>query len=180
MTYAGAANAEKPNNADTINFSVDPGVRSYLSSAAKAQGLDLSHLMQKVVEAYVIETGPKEMELVHRLAAKRTVIDMAQKNALDLDASGGFDAHFILNVIKASATDPVFVEAYDGATRPKDDSKQSEARSRRIRIALNQQLGRVIKRTVGAKSMRNENGAIARASATDALIGTYTLLTKPT
>lgn len=173
-----AAKLEKLKQADTINFAVEPSVRAYLASAAKAQGLDLSHMMQKIVEAYVIDTAPADHELAKRLTAKRSVIDIAQKTATDLDAAGAFDSHFILNVIKAASEDAAFVDAYTLATQADGDSHKAKLLARRARTTLNQQLGRVIKRTVGAKSLRKDGGGIARSSTTDALITTYTLLTK--
>jgi hypothetical protein len=174
-----AAKLEKLKKAETINFAVDPGVSAYLTSSAKSQGLDMSHMMQKIIEGYVIETAPKDLDLSKRLSAKRAVIDMAQRTATEMDKAGQFDDHFILNVMKKSAADQSFVEAYTTATVPSaDDTNKSKLMARRARITLNQQLGRVIKRTVGAKSMRKEGGGIARSSATDALISTYTLLTK--
>ncbi len=173
-----AAKLQKLKKAETFNFAVDPGVRAYLTSAAKEQGLDLSHMMQKIVEGYVIDNAPKDLEIVKRLAAKRAVIDMAQKTATDLDKSGKFDDHFILNVITTSSSDPAFVEAYTTATQAGDETHKAKLMARRARITLNQQLGRVIKRTVGAKSLRKEGGGIARSTASDALISTYTLLTK--
>lgn len=173
-----AAKLEKLKKADTINFAVDPGVRAYLTSTAKAQGLDLSHMMQKIVETYVIDTAPKDLDLVKRLSAKRAVIDMAQKAATELDAAGQFDDHFILNVIKKTSAEPAFVDAYTVATQADDETYKSKLMARRARTTLNQQLGRVIKRTVGAKSLRKDGGGIARSTATDALISTYTLLTK--
>lgn len=174
-----AARLEKLKKADTINFAVDPGVRAYLTSTAKEQGLDLSHMMQKIVEGYVIDHAPKDSEMVKRLAAKRAVIDMAQKTATDLDKAGKFDDHFILNVIKTSSSEKAFVDAYTTATQAEDDSNKAKVKARRARTTLNQQLGRVIKRTVGARSLRKAGGGIARSSATDALITTYTLLEKP-
>lgn len=173
-----AAKLEKLKQAETINFAVDPGVRAYLTSSAKAQGLDLSHMMQKIVEGYIIETAPAELELAQRLAAKRAVIDMAQTTATDMHAAGQFDEHFILNVIKAASANQTFVDAYSTATVAGADTHKAKLMARRARITLNQQLGRVIKRTVGAKSLRKDGGGIARSSTTDALISTYTLLTK--
>jgi len=174
-----AAKLEKLKQADTINFAVDPAVRAYLAQTAKAEGLDLSHLMQKIVEAHVIDTAPADLPLAKRLAAKRAVIDMVQATATKLDADGAFDADFILNVVNTAAGDAAFTAAYDTATAPEGDSDKAAARARRVRTALNQQLGRVIKRTVGAKSVRKDTGGIARGTATDALIATYTLLAKP-
>jgi hypothetical protein len=45
-------------------------------------------------------------------------------------------------------------------------------------MPLNQQLGRMIKRAVGAKSKKNEAGRIARAQVSGEAISTYTLLEK--
>ena len=173
-----AAKLEKLKKAETFNFAIDPDVRAYLTTAAREQGLDVSHLMQKIVEGYVIDTAPKDLDLAQRLAAKRAVIDLAQKTATDMDKAGDFDDHFILNVIKGCEAEASFVTAYETATKAGDDSAKARVKARRARIALNQQLGRVIKRTVGAKSLRKEGGGIARGSATDTLITTYTLLTK--
>ncbi|WP_299140166.1 hypothetical protein [uncultured Tateyamaria sp.] len=174
-----AAKLEKLKQADTINFAVDPAVRTYLAQTAKAEGLDLSHLMQKIVEGYVIDTAPADLALSKRLAAKRTVIDTVQATATKLDADGAFDADFILKVVNTAAADAAFTTAYETATAADGESEKAVARARRVRTALNQQLGRVIKRTVGAKSVRKETGGIARGTATDALIATYTLLAKP-
>ncbi|MEL6450796.1 MAG: hypothetical protein AAFQ19_06015 [Pseudomonadota bacterium] len=173
-----AAKLEKLKQAETINFSIDPDVRNFLVNTAKAQGLDLSHLMQKITESYVVEHAPSDTAFAQRLAGKRQVIDIAQKTAEEMDKEGAFDDHFILNVIKKSAADKAFVSAYDAATRAAGEGPRDLAKATRAKTALNQQLGRVIKRTVGAKSLRKPEGGIARASASDALITTYTLLTK--
>ena len=54
-----------------------------------------------------------------------------------------------------------------------------EAKVKRARVSLNQQIGRMIKKSVGAKSKRNPQGQIARGQASDAFVATYTLLEKP-
>ncbi|MEO0402131.1 MAG: hypothetical protein AAF214_07125 [Pseudomonadota bacterium] len=174
-----AAKLQKLKKAETFNFAIDADVRAYLTQAAHDQGLDLSHLMQKIVEGYVVETAPADTALSVRLAAKRSVIDAVQKTATDMDTAGKFDDHFILNVIKASSADAAFVTAYETATAAEGDTNKAKVKARRTRTALNQQLGRVIKRTVGARSVRKEGGGTARSSAADALITTYTLLAKP-
>ncbi|WP_299370588.1 hypothetical protein [uncultured Tateyamaria sp.] len=174
-----AAKLEKLKQADTINFAVDPAVRAYLAQAAKSEGLDLSHMMQKIVEAYVIDTAPADLALAKRLAAKRQVIDSVQATAAKMDADGAFDEHFILNVVNTAAKDADFAAAYETATAAEGEGDKAQTRARRVRTALNQQMGRVIKRTVGAKSMRKDGGGIERGTATDALIATYTRLVKP-
>ncbi|MEP2890085.1 hypothetical protein [Tateyamaria sp.] len=173
-----AARLEKLKKAETLNFAVDAGVRAFLARSAKAQGLDLSHMMQKIVEGYIIDSAPKDSELSKRLTAKRAVIDMTQNFASEMDAAGQFDDHFILNVLKKAASNPTFAEAYATATGAANSKKKSKQAAHRARTTLNQQLGRVIKRTVGAKSLRNDTGRIVRSTANDALISTYTLLTK--
>ena len=76
------------------------------------------------------------------------------------------------------------VETHVIQAAPADDALGggAQAGSRaatRARVSLNQQIGRVIKKAVGARSKRNESGKIARAQVQDALISTYTLLDKP-
>ena len=64
-----AARLEKQKKSGTRNFAFDPGVRASLIKSAKAQGLDLSHVMQKSVEGHIIHTAPKKSELSKPLSA---------------------------------------------------------------------------------------------------------------
>lgn len=168
------ARLKKMTEANKITFSLETDVRRFIQAEAKAAGMDVGHYMQKIVESHVLEAAPANEPLSQRLAAKRAVIDYAVALAQKLDADGGFDEHFILSVMKKASEDPEFKLLYEKAV----GEGEKGAKAAHPRIALNQQLGRLIKKAAGAKSKRNDAGRIARAQVSDEMIKTYTLLEK--
>lgn len=171
-----ARRAEKMVKASTVTFTMDPAVRRFMDAQAKEAEMNLTHYLQKLVETHVVETAPEGDPLAARLAAKRFVIDHAVATALKLESAGKFDEHFILTVVREAETDPTFAAQYALAVGGQDgETKRS---TERARVSLNQQIGRVIKKAVGARSKRNDAGKIARAQVPDAMIATYTLLAK--
>tara|TARA_R110002049_G_scaffold140930_9_gene302440 strand:+ start:49687 stop:50292 length:606 start_codon:yes stop_codon:yes gene_type:complete len=172
-----AKRLEKLAKASTVTFTMEIAVRRFMDAQAKAAGMNLTHYMQQLVDNHVIESAPADDALAQRLAAKRHVISEVVARAKAMDAAGKFEDHFILNVVQDAAKDATFAKQYDVAS-----SGGAEAGSRaaqRARVSLNQQIGRVIKKAIGARSKRTEKGKIARAQVQDALISTYTLLDKP-
>ncbi|MEW9919497.1 hypothetical protein AB2B41_07780 [Marimonas sp. MJW-29] len=162
----------------TVTFTLEPAVHRFMSAQAKSEEMNLTHYMQKLIETHVIEAAPKDDPLALRLAGKRHVITHALETARKLDKAGKFDEHFILTVVKEAEKDAEFVKHYECALggREAEGTRIGE----RQRVSLNQQIGRVIKKAVGARSKRNEEtGKIARAQVSDAIITTYTLLEKP-
>ena len=152
-----AKRLEKLAKASTVTFTMEPAVRQFMDKQAKAAGMNLTHYMQQLVETHVIQAAPADDALGQRLAAKRKVISDVVARAKAMDAAGKFEDHFILN----------------------GGAQAGSRAATRARVSLNQQIGRVIKKAVGARSKRNESGKIARAQVQDALISTYTLLDKP-
>lgn len=163
--------------ASTVTFTLELPVRKFMDAQAKAAGLNMTHYMQKLVEAHVIEAGGKDEPLSLRLAAKRQVFDRVVALATKLDAAGKFDENFILTVVSEAGKDAEFKSQYEIALGLEADA--GEAAVKRARVSLNQQIGRMIKRSVGARSKRNPQGQIARGQATDTFVATYTLLEKP-
>jgi hypothetical protein len=173
-----ARRLEKIEKASTVTFTMELPVRKFMGAQAKAAGMNMTHYMQKLVETHVIEAGAADEPLVRRLAAKRQVIDQAVALATKLDAAGKFDENFIFTVVNEAGKDADFKAQYEIALG--DVAEGGEAQTKRARVSLNQQIGRVIKKSVGARSKRNEQGKIARGQATDTFVATYTLLEKPT
>ena len=172
-----ARKLEKIEKASTVTFTLELPVRKFMDAQAKAAGMNMTHYMQKLVESHVIEAGGAKEPLSVRLAAKRKVLDQVVALATKLDKAGKFDEHFILTVVSEAGKDSTFKAQYDAALGlEKDDG---EAKVKRARVSLNQQIGRMIKKSVGAKSKRNPQGQIARGQASDAFVATYTLLEKP-
>jgi uncharacterized protein YqfA (UPF0365 family) len=163
-------------NASNVSFTLEPGVRKFIEAQAADAGMDVTHYMQKMVENHVLATAPTDNGLARRLRAKRAVIDQTVDMAQSLVAAGRFDEHFILTVVRHAAQSPDFVAEYKAATTGEDLSDKA---AQRARVSLNQQIGRLVKTAAGAKSKRNAGGTIMRAQVTDALISTYTLLSKP-
>ena len=167
-----AARLEQLTKASTLTVVLEPGVRKLAAGMAKQSGLDMNHFIQKLVEDKLIEEGEAGNPLVERLRAKRAVISRVVDLAREMDAGGKFDENFILEVVKAASKDTDFAAQYTVATGADAEGKAPAKFAR----ALNQQIGRVIKRAVGAKSKRNDAGRIARAQVTGEVISTYTLL----
>jgi hypothetical protein len=166
---------EKLSNANKVTFSLEPEVRSLIASEAKKAGLDEGHYLQRAIETYLLDTAEPGDALAERLRAKRAVIEKTVALAKQLDAEGSFDEHFILTVMKTAIRDDEFAGLYAaavGATANNTDAPE------KAKMPLNQQLGRMIKRAVGAKSKKNEAGRIARAQVSGEAISTYTLLEK--
>ena len=157
-------------NAVPVTFSLQRKVRERLAAQARAEGLDLGHYLQRVLEAHIVDTAEQDDPLASRLDAKRQVIEGIVALAQKLDAEGRFDEHFILTVMKEAAADPEFKDLYDRAT---GGQAKFAVRQRRI---LNQQLGRVIRGAAKAKGKRTEDGSVARAQIKGEIIRTYTLL----
>ncbi|MBV2360460.1 hypothetical protein KUH32_11800 [Thalassococcus sp. CAU 1522] len=154
--------------ASNVAFSLPPKVRARLTQLAREDGLDLGHYLQKVLETHVVVSAPEGDELAERLSAKRAVIDQTIGFAQALDADGKFDEHFVLTVMKTASQDDAFMALY----------KTAVGDNRSAQKALNQQLGRLIRKTVGARGMRTDKGTVARAQVADEIISSYTLLTK--
>lgn len=171
-----AKRLENVAKATNVTFTLELPVRRYIDVQAKAAGMNMTHFMQKLVEDHVISTAAKDDPLALRLAAKRHVISHAVKLAGEMNESGKFDDHFILNVVKEAAEDTEFAAQYALAIGGAEAAETRAAA--RARVSLNQQMGRLIKKAVGARSKRTEKGKIARAQVQDALITTYTLLEK--
>ncbi|WP_299411721.1 hypothetical protein [uncultured Sulfitobacter sp.] len=172
-----ARRLEKIGKASTVTFTLERAVRKYMDAQAKAAGMNLTHYMQKLVENHVIDAAGSESPLARRLGAKREVIDRTVALAAKLDAEGKFDENFILTVVREADKDPDFMTHYEAALEMNEDD--TAATVKRARVSLNQQIGRVIKKSVGARSKRNELGHIARGQVSDTFIATYTLLQKP-
>lgn len=170
------ARLEKIEEANRMNFALQTDVRRHIAAQARAEGMDIGHFMQKLVENHVLATTAADDPLAQRIAARRSVIDMTVARAKEMDAAGKFDTHFILNVMKSLHGETAFTEPYAKATG--DDPEQPK-RAARERASLNQQLGRLIKRAAGAKSARDAKGKIQRAQVQDEVISSYTLLAKP-
>ena len=172
-----AKRLEKLAKASTVTFTMEPAVRQFMDKQAKAAGMNLTHYMQQLVETHVIQAPPADDALGQRLAAKRKVISDVVARAKAMDAAGKFEDHFILNVVQDIAKEDDFAAQYELAST--GGAQAGSRAATRARVSLNQQIGRVIKKAVGARSKRNESGKIARAQVQDALISTYTLLDKP-
>jgi len=167
---------EKISRASTVSFTMEAPVSKFMAAKAKDAGMNLNHYMQMLVETHVIAEAPESDPLAQRLSAKRFVINHAVDLATQMDAQGEFDDHFILNVVQKASVNEVFAAQYELALGGKEAEGTRPAE--RARISLNQQIGRLIKKAVGARSKRNDNGKIARAQVQGALVSTYTLLEK--
>lgn len=161
--------------ANTVTFVMETEVRKYINGEAKAAGMDLAPFIQKLVENYVLDTAPSDLPLARRIAAKRAVLDRAVQAARELEEAGGFDEHFILNVVKKASSEKEFLDSYETAVDAKTANERQLARAQ---APINQQMGRLIKRAAGARSKRDESGKILRGQVTGELISTYTLLEK--
>ena len=162
--------------ANKVTLILDTGVRKFMTAQARAAGMDVSQFTKRVIEAHVVSNAPEGDPLAARLAAKQAVLDRAVAVAGRIDAEGGFDEHFVLNVLRTVSAEPGFQELYDKAVGAGDETVK---RPKGIRAALNQLLGRLIKRVAGARSKRDAAGKIQRAQVQGEILSTYTLLEKP-
>lgn len=167
---------ERIENANKITFSLQTDVRKFLTAQAKAEGMDMGHFLQKLVETHVLQTAPADNPLAVRIAAQRGVVEHVVNLARSMDAAGEFEPDFILRVMKRAGEDPEFKSMYGKAVQ---EDAENPRRAVRSRAALNQQLARLIKRAVGAKSKRDGAGKIQRAQVRDEILTSYTLLEKP-
>ncbi|WP_133358050.1 hypothetical protein [Antarcticimicrobium luteum] len=159
-------------NKVTVTFQTE--VRRYLAARARDEGMDMGHFLQKLAESHVLETAPAGDPLAAQIGARRGVIDHVIKLAQAMDQEGAFDADFILRVMQRAHANPAFAGMYTAAVTEAGKPKLTS----RAGVALNQQLGRLIKRAVGAKSKRDAEGKILRAQVKDEVITSYTLLEK--
>jgi len=162
--------------ANKITVTLQTDVRRALAAQARAAGMDMGHFMQKLAESHLIDGAPEGDPLAARLKARRGVVDHVVKLAQEMQAEGGFDADFILKVLKRAHADTGFAKMYAAAVA---DVAEKPKQAARADVALNQQLGRLIKRAVGAKSKRDAAGKILRAQVKDEVISSYTLLEMP-
>ncbi|HBV53743.1 MAG TPA: hypothetical protein DEF12_01770 [Rhodobacteraceae bacterium] len=168
--------ADRLASANKISFTLETEVRKLAQEEAKKSGMELGHFMQKLVENFVLENAAPDNELAKRLKAKRAVIERAVNLAQEIDQKGGFDEHLILNVMKTATQDGDFAKLY--ALACGNVANDDGAPASKLSIVLNQQLGRMIKKAVGARSKRNDAGKIARVQVSGEAISTYTLLEK--
>ena len=162
--------------ANKITVTLQTDVRRALAAQARAAGMDMGHFMQKLAESHLIDGAPEGDPLAARLKARRGVVDHVVKLAQEMQAEGGFDADFILKVLKRAHADTGFAKMYAAAVA---DVAEKPKQAARADVALNQQLGRLIKRAVGAKSKRDAAGKILRAQVKGEVISSYTLLEMP-
>ncbi len=155
-----------------VAFSLEPQVRARMVQLAKAEGHELGHYLQKLVENHLLEKAADGDELAERIKSKRAVIDHVVTLAQKLDADGKFDEAFVLTVMQTAAKDKGFMTLYNTAIA--EGSKHSGRRQR----LLNQQLGRLIRKAVGAVGKRNDDKKVMRGQATGEIISSYTLLAK--
>lgn len=158
--------------ATNVAFSLEPKVRARFAEEARAEGMELGHYLQKVLENHLLDTAKEGDELADRIRAKRKVIDLVVSFSKELDEQGKFDEHFVVTVMKAAAADKEFMEAYTTAIG--GEGKEAA----RAQKPLNQQLGRLIRKSVGAKGIKTDAGRVARAQVQGEIITSYTLLTK--
>ena len=175
MAEKRAGKRQRRVEANTVTMILETEVRQFVAQQAKAVGMDIAPFLIKVVEDHVVDTAPDGDPLAARLAAKRAVLGRAVDFARELDEAGGFDDHFILNVMKKAAADPQFVADYNAALNAEGKDDKAVARAK---APIHQQLGRLIKRAAGAKSKRDENGKIMRGQVQGEMISAYTLLEK--
>lgn len=159
--------------ANKVTVILDADVRKFVAHQAEKAEMNIAPFLQKIVENHVLSSAKDGDKTVARLKAKRAVLDQALALATKTQAEGGFDEHFILNVMKKASQDAAFKSLYDQAVGADDDKPK-----RRDRVSLNQQLGRLIKRAAGAKSKRDESGKIMRAQIQGQILTSYTLLDK--
>ena len=164
--------AERQAKASNVAFSLEPKVRTRLAEEARKEGMELGNYLQKVLENHLLEIAPEGDPLAACIHAKRAVIDRVVTLAKDLDAQGRFDEHFILTVMKTAAADESFMARY--ATAIDAEGKEAD----RTRQTLNQQLGRLIRKSVDAKALKTEADRVSRAQVSGEIISSYTLLTK--
>jgi hypothetical protein len=162
--------------ANTMTVILETDVRKFVAAQAREAGMDMTPFMQKIIESHVIATAEQGDALAARLAAKRAVLDRVVTLAKEMDATGEFDAHFIVNVVRRASGEAAFLDSYETAIDARNENKRAVARAQ---IPINQQMGRLIKRAAGAKSKRDDSGKIQRAQVQGEMISTYTLLEKP-
>lgn len=159
--------------ANKVTVILETDVRRNLTAQARDAGMDLVPFMVKLLEGQILANAPKGDQLATRLKAKRAVLDRAVDVTRTTVEAGGFDEHLILNVMKKASQDAEFNALYEQAIGATEDKP-----ARNARAALNQQMGRLIKRAAGARSKRDEGGKIMRAQVQDEIITSYTLLDK--
>lgn len=151
---------------------LEPEVRKILAAQAREAGMGLTPFINRILENHVMDTAPVGDAQAERLRARRAVLDYVVELARQTDASGDFDEHFILSVMKKASQDADFMVAYETAAG-------GEGRGApKAKAALNQQLGRLIKQATAAKSKRDDAGKIQRAQVQDEIVTSYTLLHK--
>ncbi|OWU84251.1 hypothetical protein ATO6_14560 [Oceanicola sp. 22II-s10i] len=157
---------------------LETAVRVAARKAARDEGLEMNHFLQKAVESYLLAANAFEPELKDRITAKREIIDTAVAKAREIDAEGGFDEHFMLTVMRALTTDARTRSVYEAAIGGAVDDTAAPRRA-----GVNQQLARVIKAAVNAKAQRKGKGKgkgqLARVQVSGEVITSYTLLEKP-
>jgi hypothetical protein len=155
-----------------VALNLETEVRKSLAAQAREAGMGLTPFINKVLENQVMDNAPAGDEQAERLRARRAVLDYVVGLARQSDANGEFDEHVILSVMKTASQDADFMVAYETATG-------TEGRgAKKAKIALNQQLGRLIKQATSAKSKRDGAGKIQRAQVQDEIVTSYTLLQK--
>ncbi len=162
--------------ATNVTFALQPEVKSFLQSQARAAGMDLTPYLQKLLDDHVVATAPADNPLSLRIQARRAFIDRVIGLAQEMDAAGEFDENFILNVMKRALSEPETAAHYTHAI---DQDPENERRTARTVASLNQHVGRVVKRAAGARSKRDDSKKILRAQVQGEVLTSYTLLEKP-
>lgn len=165
-----AKKRSRPALTSVIDLKLDAKLRVRLSRMAKAEGLELGHYLQNILEGHVLDSAEEGDALAARLAAKRAVIDHVVTLAQLLDKDGLFDADFVLTVMKTAAEDADFMEKYHAAVGGVGK------KGARLQKPLNLQLARLIRKAVNAKAKRDDEGRAMRAQVAHEVMSSYPLL----
>lgn len=154
-----------------ITFKIQSYIHETLANIAKKESIDISGVVQKIVEEYVIGEKLISKDMKDALELYNKIIFLAKAKSRDIFDRGLFDEHFTLTVFQELMKDVYFREIYEKAIGGDAYDKKLEGKN-----PLNMYLGWYIKNTISAEPVLDEKGKPKRIFVSNEPIQSYTAL----
>ena len=154
-----------------ITFKVQGYVYEALANIAKKESIEISGVVQKIIEEYVIRKKLISQEMEEALELYNEIIGLAKAKSRDIFDHGLFNEHFTLTVFQELMKDLHFREIYEKAIGGDAYDKKLDGKN-----PLNMYLGWYIKNEISAEPVLDEKGKPKRIFVSNEPIQSYTVL----
>ncbi len=150
-------------------------VHDALAAQAARKGFEVGDHIRRLLEKRAAKSGHMKKPDAERIRLHWEVVEAFQALARQIDAEGGFDAHFTLTVFRRAVADPALRALYERAVEGDAYAVALPGKS-----PLNMYLGFYVKNAVGAHPRVDADGKPLRGQVRGEPIQSYQLLSKLT